>query len=148
MRPKTRQPKLIGEWVELKFMVECAEHGLAVSKPYGDSARFDFIVGNSPPLRRVQVRGTAAWTKGNSYVCRIVHGPGSGTPYRPRDIDFFALYAIPRDTWYIIPLEAIHPLREQICLFPHRKVSRGRYERFRNAWHLLAGKNVSVLMSL
>ena len=146
MRPKTRQPKLVGEWVELKFMVRCAEHGLAVSKPYGDSARFDFIVGNAPPLRRVQVRGTSIWSKSNCYLCRIVHGPKL-TLYRRDEIDFFAIYVIPRDTWYIIPLRAIRPVRQHVCLFPHVKSSRGRYERFREAWHLLAGKMSSGHLS-
>jgi hypothetical protein len=33
-----------GEWVEMLFMARAAREGLQVSKPYGDSASYDFIV--------------------------------------------------------------------------------------------------------
>jgi hypothetical protein len=34
-----RNSKLRGEWAELRFMTRAAEHGLMISKPWGDSAR-------------------------------------------------------------------------------------------------------------
>ena len=36
--------KLRGEWAELRFMTQAAEHGIMVSKPWGDSAPYDLMV--------------------------------------------------------------------------------------------------------
>ena len=38
---KIKHPKLRGEWAELCFMVRAAEKGLQVSKPWGETARYD-----------------------------------------------------------------------------------------------------------
>ena len=37
-------PKNRGEWAEMRFMARAAEQGFRVSKPWGDSARYDFAV--------------------------------------------------------------------------------------------------------
>ena len=41
---KIKHPKLRGEWAELRFMRCAAEHGLCVTKPWGETARYDFAV--------------------------------------------------------------------------------------------------------
>ena len=51
MKPPLHAPKRRGEWVELQFMARAHAHGLIVSKPWGDSARYDFIVECPPSLR-------------------------------------------------------------------------------------------------
>jgi hypothetical protein len=38
--------KAAGEWVESVFMVKAGALGLAVSKPFGDSQPYDFLVAN------------------------------------------------------------------------------------------------------
>ncbi len=38
---KIKHPKLRGEWAELRFMTRAAEHGLCVTKPWGETARYD-----------------------------------------------------------------------------------------------------------
>jgi hypothetical protein len=47
--PKITDKKLRGEWAELCFMVRAAEHGLQLSKPWGEMRSYDFVVGR---LRR------------------------------------------------------------------------------------------------
>ena len=53
------------------------------------------------------------------------------------EIDFFAVYVIPQDAWYLIPVGAIPRGRTIVTLFPHFPQARGHYERFREAWQLL-----------
>jgi hypothetical protein len=36
---RIKNSKLRGEWAELRFMTRAAEHGLMISKPWGDSVR-------------------------------------------------------------------------------------------------------------
>jgi hypothetical protein len=96
-----RQFKLRGEWVELLFMTRAAEHGLRVMRPWGDSSRYDFVVEAGGRFLRVQVKSTN-FRKSKFYVCSMVRfGQKS---YTSDDIDFFALYVIPLDIWYILPV--------------------------------------------
>ncbi len=41
---KIKHPKLRGEWAELRFMTRAAEHGLCVTKPWGETARYDLVI--------------------------------------------------------------------------------------------------------
>jgi hypothetical protein len=109
---------------------------MTVSKPYGDSARFDFVVGQDRPLHRVQVRSTRIFTNSRAWVCRFTR---SNPPvrYSSRDFDFLALYVVPHDVWYVIPMSAIKPAPLYICVYPHISRSRGRWEQYREAWCLL-----------
>jgi len=122
--------KLQGEWAELYFMTRSAEHGLMVSKPWGDSARYDFMVEHNGSIRRVQVKSTS-YKHANSYKCQV---HANGLRYLESETDFIAALVVPTDTWYIIPV-SLAGLRTQIVLAPHSKHS--KYEPYREAWHLL-----------
>ena len=50
--------KLRGEWAEMIFMLRATEHGLQVSKPWGDSRSYDFVVGRPRHFVAVQVKST------------------------------------------------------------------------------------------
>ena len=130
-------PKLVGERAELLFMYEAAKRGFVVSKPFGDSAKYDVVVeSRERPGRmwRVQVRSVMR-RNGRSYKvdCR--------TGYRRRkmvvgEADFLAAYCGPEERWYIVPVRAFAPCNH-ISLFPHVEGSEGRFERYREAWRLL-----------
>lgn len=109
--PNFRQPKRRGEWAEVLFMLRAMERGLIVSKPYGDSARFDFVVGSHRQYR-VQVRSTRIFMN-RSYMTRFTWATTSSKyrKYRKNDFDILAVYVVPCDTWYIIPMTAIRPAR-------------------------------------
>ncbi len=116
-------------------MVEAAARGLHLLRPYGDSARFDFVVTRGARFRRVQVRATSVLSNG-SYQCNCASGKAR-RPYSSRQIDFLAVYIVPCDTWYIIPARVLGR-RISISFSPHKPNSRCRYEKFREAWDLLA----------
>ena len=136
MKPKTNQPKVIGEWVEMKFMVRAAESGLLVSKPFGDSARFDFVVGCSRRLHRVQVRGTSFFANGRAYLVSLQHGKPA-LPYSASDFEFLAAFVMPFEAWYIIPMTIIPDGKRTVTLYPHQRHSEAPLEKFREAWRLL-----------
>jgi hypothetical protein len=136
--PLIRHPKKRGEWVELQFMARAASHGFTVCKPMGDSARFDVIVCWKRKLNRVQVKSTIARNCYGSYVCATHARPNLG-PYTAKDMDFFVVYVIEHDAWYIIPAKAIAGRKRNISVNPHRNALRKPYEHFREAWHLLKG---------
>jgi hypothetical protein len=136
-----RHPKRRGELAELRFLLRAAEAGFTVSKPYGDSARFDFIVGDRFPAR-VQVRSTSFYSTNRAFVCRLTRG-NPPVRYKVTDFDFLAVYIVPHQLWYIIPTMELNPRHRNVTLYAHVPHSRGRMEHFREAWHLLANSRRS-----
>jgi hypothetical protein len=121
-----------GEWTELNFMSRVTERGFSVSKPWGDSTRYDVAVKRGGNFLRVQVKSTIARAYGG-YVVAI---KSSRCQYYTRhQVDFFAVYVIPEDVWYILPAAIIIPLRGHFLLAPRR--SPQKYEPYKEAWHLL-----------
>src|SRR5207244_8606309 len=51
-----KNSKQRGEWVEMLFMARASREGLQVSKPYGESAAYDFIVESGALCSRIQVK--------------------------------------------------------------------------------------------
>ncbi len=127
--------KLRGEWAELRFMSRAAEEGLRIIKPWGDSSHYDFVVENGGRFLRVQVKSTSHQRK-NSYACALSRA--SAKRYQSKDIDFFAVYIIPLDTWYIIPFGAVKNVKRGISLSPHNTLT--RLAAYKEAWHLLRGE--------
>jgi hypothetical protein len=129
-KPKITDKKLRGEWAEMRFMVRAAEHGLHVSKPWGEMQSYDFIVGHPRGFVSVQVKSTTA-EMDNGYVCTVRGGHKS---YAAGSFDFLAAYVVFEDVWYIIPAEEIQG-RGCVTLYP--KFKKAKYEKYREAWHLL-----------
>jgi hypothetical protein len=127
-----------GEWVEVCFVAAALRRGLQVSKPYGDSCRYDFLVASGSrhqvKISRVQVKSVSV-LNGSSFRITLSRGGGRKTGYRHCDLDYIAAYVIPHDVWYIISIAAVAGLKS-VRLCPHRP-SQCRLELYRNAWHLL-----------
>jgi hypothetical protein len=126
-----KHPKLRGEWAELRFMAAAAEHGLHVTKPWGETLEYDFIVEHAAKFVRVQVKSTG-FVDGGGYSCSVrrCRGAYEGDPF-----DYLAVYLVPEDLWYIIPEKVVHGQRS-IALYPQRRKS--KYGRYRERWSLLA----------
>src|SRR4029077_14754346 len=130
-----KHSKLRGELAELRFMTRAAEHGLRVIKPWGDSSRYDFVVGTGGSFLRVQVKSTSS-RQDKHYACALSRA--GQKRYASEDIDFFAIYIVPLDTWYIIPIQAVCKVKHAISLSPHNSLSKQRV--YKEAWHLLRGE--------
>jgi PD-(D/E)XK endonuclease len=120
-----------GEWVELRFMARIAEQGLKVSKPWGDSASYDFVVEHDGRCLRVQVKSSMHQRFGGH--CCQVRG-SQRRPYVDNSFDFAAVYLIPEDVWYIIPTLQI---AGQTSLFFSTRMKNSKYAQYKEAWHLL-----------
>lgn len=92
-----------GEWVELLFMTVASGLGFTVAKPWGDSARYDVVVENEGRFLRIQVKSTEQGA-GSGYIC---HLHMCGRLYTAKDIDYFAVYVLPLDLWYIFPARTL-----------------------------------------
>ena len=120
-------------------MAKAAELGFKLSRPWGDSATYDVVIELKGRFVRIQVKSTMARDrfmrvnyKQNMYS---IHSRRScGKPYLISDYDYLAMYIIPEDLWYIIPV-AVAVRRRSMRVIPGGK--RNRYAQYEEAWHLL-----------
>jgi hypothetical protein len=135
-----------GEWVELQFMAQAASHGLSVLKPHGDSLQYDVVIDSAGHFLRVQVKGFSAHHGRGGYLVRLRRGGGGAQRYRSEDLDFFAVYILPANAWYLIPSARVLLPTPKMWLrfYPDGPPRRGRhtsahdYEPYREAWGLLS----------
>ena len=105
------------------FMLRATEHDLQVSKPWGDSRSYDFVVGRPRHFVAVQVKSTTFELE-EGWMCTV---GTCGQPYPPGSFDFLAAYVVFEDAWYIIPEEEILGMKS-VSL--HTKCSHSKYERY------------------
>jgi hypothetical protein len=128
-----------GEWAELCFMAKAAGLGMGVSKPLGESRRYDVLVEAGGRILRVQVKSTIYRRRGSEYSLNVM-GP-QRKKYKAGTVDFFAVYLIPVDEWYIIPYEAVG---KKLTLHFSPEGARQKYRKYREAWDLLQGEKISI----
>jgi hypothetical protein len=121
-----------GEWAELCFMARAAGEGIRVSKPYGETSSYDVGAQADRRIQKVQVKSTIYCRRGKEYSLNVL-GP-KRKRYPKGAVDFFAVYVIPLDEWYIIPYEA---MGNRLTLHFTPGSRRARWEEYREAWHLL-----------
>jgi hypothetical protein len=143
---KLKDCKERGEWAELYFMMMAAGLGMKVSKPFGDSGRYDVGVESREPgvggrVLRVQVKSTIYKRRNGEYSLNVM-GPGR-RKYDPGTVDYFAILLIPIDDWYILPFEVMGRTNSSIHFTPKGK--RQKYGEYREAWDLLKETGLTIL---
>jgi hypothetical protein len=129
-----------GEWVELLFMAAAILHGYKVLKPWGDTQPFDVALCFGDRIVRVQVKSTSCRT-GTGYLCQFKPHYLKKQDYTLAQLDFFAAYVIPVETWYIIPAAVLlgADRKYAVMLHPMQPLKKDRYsyESYKEAWPLL-----------
>ena len=120
-----------GEVVEAEFLARVARLGFRVSKPWGDSERYDFVVEAGSGFWRVQEKSTRC-RRGQKYCLRLATGVGT---YHEEEIDFVVVYVEPEDLWYVLPIGMVASM-PGVGLYPWLRKS--KFDRYREAWCLLA----------
>src|SRR5437868_8104851 len=123
-------------------MLRSLQLGLKVAKPYGDSSKYDVLVDSGSHIWRVQVRSTASPYRGRThFVINTRCGVDYLERYTADQIHFLAALIIPEDAWYIVPIAEFQGMTK-FSLFPRHRT--GRFEPFREAWHLLNEKHLAA----
>jgi hypothetical protein len=129
-----------GEWAKLYFMMMAAGLGMKVSKPFGDSGRYDVGVESQRGVVRVQVKSTIYKRRCGKYSLNVM-GPRR-QKYVPGTVDYFAVLLVPIDDWYIIPFEVMGRTNCSLHFTPKSK--RQKYGEYREAWHLLRDTGLTI----
>jgi hypothetical protein len=131
-------PKRMGELSELDFLRKAM--GMIVSKPWGDSYRYDFICDVNQKLWRVQVRSTEHRFGARGYqVHASVYVGHRIVGLTEKDIDVLIGYIVSRDIWYVVPVRAFMP-RKNLWFYPDGSKKGAMFEKYREAWGIMTGK--------
>jgi len=132
-----RNTKRTGELSEAAFLLKAESLGFHVSRPWGDSERYDFILDTGPRLWRVQLKCTEVVHARGYDIQPIyaIYGQGK-VVYTAEQIDVLVAHIIPKDTWYVLPVDAFAPSKS-LRFYPDIECKRARWESYREAWHLL-----------
>lgn len=99
-----RDTKSIGELSELIVALSLSRAGYFVSKPLGESTRYDLVIDKDGKLSRVQVK-TGRLRNGvilfNTYSTRYHRKGGTCKSYKD-DVDFFGIYCPELHSVYLI----------------------------------------------
>ena len=131
-------PKKEGASHEARFTAEALARGFDVLEPVGDYLPYDRVVVNSRGENfRVQVKGTNYRQKGKqSYKIVAASGNDVKILISPEEVDVLAAYVVPADAWYLIPADKL--TSKSVYLSPLDDASVGKYETWRDAWHVFA----------
>lgn len=122
-----------GDVAEVAFLHKAMRLGYMVAQPYGNIYPFDFIVQGGKKLWRVQVK-SVAYMKNGSYYLTVRRSVGRKlAAYSQAEVDFIAVYIIPEEVWYILPVSEIKG-RQFLLFRPQGPDAHGRY---REAWRQL-----------
>jgi hypothetical protein len=97
---------------------------------------YDFVVDGGHNLWRVQVKTTKHMLNG-LYLAGIHHRANRRAhAYTKSEIDFVAVYILPEQTWYILPVSEVTE-HKSLLFRPQGYARRDPYAHYREAWHLL-----------
>jgi hypothetical protein len=133
-------PKLMGELGELDFLRKAMGMGMIVSKPWGDSYRYDFVVDSGGRLFRAQVRSTEYRFGARGYAVHAsVYVGRKIVGLTAKDIDVIVGYISTRDIWYVVPVKAFVP-RKNLWFYPDGSKKGAMFEKYRDAWWVITGR--------
>jgi hypothetical protein len=84
-------------------------------------------------FRRVQVKSTDVARGEDGFICCLKR---TGIQYyRIEEVDFFAIYVVRKDAWFVLPAKVVLRLKSNIRVAPGN--GKQKYSRYEGAWDLL-----------
>jgi len=146
-QPPRPNSKRTGEISEAAFLHKAVSLGFKVTKPWGDSERYDFVLDSGARLWRVQIKSTSALHAGGYQIQPIHYVYGvKKLAYTSDEIDALAAHIVPLDVWYILPVSALGS-GTSLRLFPDGGCKTARFEHHREAWDLFHNPQIANLAS-
>lgn len=130
----------MGDIAEIAFMLRAKQNGLTVLQPYSAITPYDLIIDNGKKLIKIQVKSTNTNIKGstgnvneNGFKAQIGRGKSSKTKYQKKDVDFFAIYIVRTNAFYIIPFNAV----KTVTLNLYIDKGNHKFSKYLENWNLL-----------
>lgn len=136
MSKDARKTGLIGE---IAFCLKAEKFGFNVSTPLSDALPYDVLVDNGNQILKVQIKSTSqSFTidKGkpnyNLFKFFVARSAGKKS-YVKNEVDFFALYLIPYNIFFIVPFKEVKTKSVRVYL----NNKKHKMHQFRENWLLL-----------
>jgi hypothetical protein len=131
--------KAQGDIAEITFLLKAKKLGLTCLTPYSAITPYDIVVDTGSRLIKVQVKSsnTNMTRNGRRYDYKYKVGLGKGkhskTRYNQNEVDIFAVYIIPEDTFYIIPFGAVRTIN----IYIHTDKNDHTFSKYRENFDLI-----------
>jgi hypothetical protein len=131
--------KQIGDVGELSFMLKAKTIGLTVLTPFSSINSYDVAIDNGRNILKIQVKTVNALTIRHGkrtpgvYSAILARGSDQKTQYNSNDVDYFAIFIMPLNEFFIIPFNAI--TTKTIKLHPFKKDH--KFSKYQENWNLL-----------
>ena len=100
--------KNIGEIGEMEFILQAKKKGFSILLPYGENIPYDLAVTKNNKIHRIQVKTcNSLSSENNNYRVSTSNGSSSKKKYLSGEIDFFAIYLMKLNIFYIIPIDEV-----------------------------------------
>lgn len=126
----------IGTAAEVRFCFEAFNRGLCPCVPWGSPACFDLIVLHKKTGKPIiiQVKTGSSKVHGSSFRYQVkATCMDDRVHLRETNVEFLVVHEADHAAWYIVPVKKI--TATQIRVYPHKRNSRGSYEKFRDCWN-------------
>jgi hypothetical protein len=98
----------LGNVGEKAFLYRCSKLSINVCSPENDFSPYDFIVDVNGKFLKIQVKSTATKDKErNKYIVHLRRGSTNSYKYKKSEVDFYAIYLINEDQFYIMPFSKV-----------------------------------------
>lgn len=144
-----------GRVAELMVSIELALRGVDVFEPFYPQHKVDLLAYVLGKAYKIQVKSAVFLPDTDRFRLPIkTKNPRSHerTSYTSDEVDFFVAVCLGAEpVFYVIPFEDVKS-RDDLNFYPHRAVAgqadRVGMEKYRGAWHLIAGHGVPVAENL
>ena len=103
---RTKDQGILGEGQAIAKFVE---YGIPISLPFGDNVSYDLIAEFNGKLNKIQIKTSTQVADGRTTFellkRRINSGESIRKKYTASEVDYYALYSLPRKTMYLVPFE-------------------------------------------
>jgi len=115
------------------FCAKAVKRNLRVANPLVDVYGYDFLIEANGNFHKVQVKCNGVGEVNGSYHFSTSYGCKNKKQYSANEIDYFALYLLDIDLFYIIPVFIIKT--KTIRIRPNNYNC--KFTGYREAWYLL-----------
>ena len=114
--------KAIGDLGEINFILKSKKLGLTVLTPYSSACVYDIALDNGKDIIKVQVKTCNTTDSRGAYQITLCRGRRFKRSYDKYEIDYIAVYIMPLDKFFIIPVDDI--IVKSIRFYPSKKSCR------------------------
>jgi hypothetical protein len=113
---------------EHRFISECLTRSINVFSPINHFSQCDVLIEINNAYYRIQIKGSRKPSNNQVYTFTISSSKGGSIKYYDK-VDFYALWCMDLDLWYIIPFDRIEPKCKRLSVSEI-----GALKEFKNNW--------------